>query len=321
MGRSGSSFGAAHFVSQPFWPHNTGMYVTDFHGNHPKYVYYLLKRIDFTRFNSGGAQPSLNRNFIASIEFAIPSLPEQTAIANALSDMDGLISGLERLIAKKRAIKEGAMQELLTGRVRLEGFDGEWETKRLGEVGIFKKGKGIRKDEVVPNGLPCVRYGELYTVHHEYIKAIHSFVSENTAQSSQEIKQGDLLLAGSGETAKEIGKCVAYLGDRKAYAGGDIIILTPHTTDSLFLGYYLNHAEVVKQKMELAQGDAVVHIYANGLKHIEIKIPSTNEQTSIAKILRDIDEEIAILEAKREKYLLIMKGMMEELLTGKTRLV
>jgi type I restriction enzyme, S subunit len=244
-----------------------------------------------------------------------PTKAEQTAIATALSDADALIQSLEKLIAKKRLIKQGAMQELLKPK---EG----WVVKKLGEVGTFKKGRGIRKNQVVKDGLPCVRYGELYTHHNEYIKKFNSFINSETAKDSEKLIKGDVLFAGSGETKEEIGKCATFLNDCEAYAGGDVIIFTPKNIDPLFLGFLLNSRAVARQKAQIAQGDAVVHIYPNGLSNIIISIPPVkSEQKNIANSLFDIDTEIIALEAKLEKYKQIKQGMVQNLLTGKIRLV
>ena len=243
-----------------------------------------------------------------------PTKAEQTAIAAALSDADVLIQSLEKLIAKQRLIKQGAMQELLKPK------DG-WVVKKLGEIGIFKKGKGIKKDEVSTEGYPCIRYGELYTHHDEYIKLFNSFINEQTAKASQRINKGDILFAGSGETKEEIGKCAALVDELIAYAGGDVIILTPIDCDSMFLGFLLNHSMVAKQKAQKAQGDAVVHIYPSSLSEISIHLPPKSEQTRIATTLSDMDAEISALETKLAKYKQIKQGMMQELLTGRIRLV
>ena len=89
----------------------------------------------------------------------------------------------------------------------------DWELATLHDKGVFKKGKGISKQDVQNEGIPCIRYGEIYTRHHEHIKKFYSFITKKTAEESQLIKKGDLLFAGSGETSEEIGKCVAFLGD------------------------------------------------------------------------------------------------------------
>ena len=214
------------------------------------------------------------------------------------------------------------MQLLLTGKKRLAGFSGDWETKTLGEIGEFKKGKGIKKDSVLSDGLPCIRYGEIYTHHNEYIKKFNSYISNETAKESQKLKFGDLLFAGSGETAEEIGKCVAFLGNEEAYAGGDIIILSPSKYDSRLLGFLMNHEIIVKQKSQMAQGDAVVHIYSSSMRNINVPLPPTiEEQKAIAQILSEMDAEIEALETRQAKYKAVKQGMMQELLTGKTRLV
>ena len=109
--------------------------------------------------------------------------------------------------------------------------------------------------------------------------------------------------------------------DIEAYAGGDIVILRPLNVDSLFLGYALNTSDVNRQKASLGQGDAVVHISASALSKVSLSMPEKPEQTAIAAILSDMDAEIAALEHKRDKTRLLKQGMMQELLTGKTRLV
>jgi len=199
----------------------------------------------------------------------------------------------------------------------------DWEVKKLGSMGVFKKGRGIKKDSVLPEGLPCIRYGEIYTHHNEYLKKFNSFISIETAKESQRIKEGDLLFAGSGETAEEIGKCVAYLDQQEAYAGGDVIILSPfeNNYDSKYLGFLLNAEIIVRQKAQVAQGDAIVHIYPNNLAKILLPLPATKkEQTAIAIVLSDTDDLIRKLDDLILKKRNIKQGAMQELFTGKKRL-
>lgn len=140
--------------------------------------------------------------------------------------------------------------------------------------------------------------------------------------SATRLNQGDIVFACSGETKEEIGKCAAFLGDDVAYAGGDLIIFSPGLGyDSLFLAYELNTSFCVSQKAAAGQGDAVVHICQSALAELLVRIPPTlAEQQAIATALSDMDAEIAALEAKRAKYERIKQGMIQELLTGKTRL-
>jgi type I restriction enzyme S subunit len=272
--------------------------------------------------NQGGlAQQHFNVGDMRELLVALPPLPEQQAIANALSDADALIESLEQLIKKKRQIKQGVMQELLTGKRRLPGFSGEWERKRLGDLGVFFKGSGVNKSQTFSGNIPCVRYGEIYTRHDCVIDKFYSFISQEVAQAAISLKQGDILFAGSGETKEEIGKCVAYLHKVEAYAGGDIVILRPNSADSRFLGYFLNTTEINHQKASRGQGDAVVHISSAALASILIKIPAPQEQVAIAEFLFRIDQELKALEVKLAKSNRIKQAMMQELLTGKVRLV
>lgn len=287
------------------------------------YLYYSLQQSkpEFERIAMGSTIKTIGLPFFRSLRIPLPCIAEQQAISESLSDADALIESLEQLLAKKRQIKQGAMQELLTGQKRLPGFAGEWEQTSLGDVGDFLKGSGITRDEAQSGDLPCIRYGEIYTTHNDYIRAFQSWISAEVAATATRLRQGDLLFAGSGETKAEIGKCIAFLDDMEAYAGGDIVILRPRGFDSLFLGYALNTAKVNRQKASRGQGDAVVHISAAALAQVVIRTPKPEEQTAIATVLSDMDTELAALEAKLTKARALKQGMMQELLTGRIRLV
>ena len=316
-GRYGT-IGEVFFVEEDYWPLNTTLFVKDFKGNDPLYTSFLLRTVDFHLHSGKSGVPGVNRNDLHEIPVACPPVSEQRAIAAALSDVDALISGLDNLIAKKHDIKQAALQQLLTGQTRLPGFSGEWETKRLGNLGHFLKGSGVRKNEALSGDLPCIRYGEIYTRHSNYIKAFQSWISRDIAGAAILLKQGDLLFAGSGETKTEIGKCVAFVDDIEAYAGGDIVILRPDNTNAMFMGYLMNTAPINAQKSSRGQGDAVVHISASALSSIDVKMPKVEEQTAI---FSDMDVDITTLETRRDKTCDLKQGMMQELLTGRIRLV
>ena len=202
----------------------------------------------------------------------------------------------------------------------LQRFSGEWETKQLKELGQFSKGRGIKRDDISDEGLPCVRYGELYTRYQDYILTVASRIPPSVASTALPIKKGDLLFAGSGETAEEIGRCAAYLGKEQAYAGGDVIVLTPSGQNSIYLGHLMNSQTVSAQKARLGQGDAVVHIYINNLAQVQIELPPLTEQNAIAEVLSDVDGLLNALEALIAKKRAIKQATMQQLLTGKTRL-
>ena len=289
----------------------------------PRFVYYsLLQNGSKIKIASAGLIPGLSRSDILDQHLPIPQNPEeQRAIATALSDVDALLEALDRLIAKKRDIKQATMQQLLTAQTRLPGFEGEWQVKQLGELGGFLKGSGVRRNEAQSGNLPCVRYGEIYTVHHDLIREFQSWVSRDVAATAVRIQKGDLLFAGSGETKDEIGKCVAVVTDKEAYAGGDIVILRASKANPFFMGYALNQPAVNLQKSSFGQGDAVVHISATALSQIVIKLPLEAEQNAIAAVLSDMDVELEALKQRRAKTAALKQAMMQELLTGRTRLV
>jgi type I restriction enzyme, S subunit len=196
----------------------------------------------------------------------------------------------------------------------------DWEVKELGQIGSFSKGKGILKEQLIEFGLPCIRYGEIYTVHDFVIKRFKSFISEQVAKQSQEIKKGDVLFAGSGETIEEIGKAVAYLGEDRAYAGGDVIILSTNGHMNPECLSYLLHTDVAhKQKRRLGQGQQVVHIYPSDLAIVRIPIPPFLEQTAIARLLSTWDN--AIIETNELICRKVQRRMwtMQQLLSGKLR--
>lgn len=196
----------------------------------------------------------------------------------------------------------------------------EWEVKSLGQIGKFLKGKGILKDQVLESGLPCIRYGEIYTTHHFVIKQFKSFISEDVAKDSQEIFQGDILFAGSGETVEEIGKAVAYLDNQQAFAGGDVIIFKPFKDCSETISYSLEIDSSRKQKRIFGQGNSVVHIYSSELKKLKIPLPTLPEQHKIATIVGTWDEAITKTQQLISHLQRRNKGMIQQLLSGKNRL-
>jgi type I restriction enzyme S subunit len=214
------------------------------------------------------------------------------------------------------------MQELLTGKRRLPGFVRPWQESKVRQLGVFLKGSGIKRDESLSGDLPCVRYGEIYTTHSDYIRSFSSWISPAVASSATLLRRGDLLFAGSGETKEEIGKCVAFLEDGPAYAGGDIVILRPTVeANSMFLGYLLNMPAVVRQKASRGQGDAVVHISANAIGEVGVELPGAPEQAAIAQALADMDTELAVLESRLTKARDLKQAMAQALLTGRIRLI
>ena len=197
----------------------------------------------------------------------------------------------------------------------------DWDVLSLSEIGRFTKGSGITRDQSHSGDIPCVRYGELYTTHDNYIRSFNSYISPEVARTATRLSKGDILFAGSGETKEDIGKAVAFVGNEEAYAGGDIIILSPKIeASSMYLGFVLNDEESVRQKSSMGQGDAVVHIHAKELANVIIPFPHPSEQRKIAETFSGIDTLISDLDKVIAKKKLMMTGSMQLLLSGKKRL-
>jgi type I restriction enzyme S subunit len=258
------------------------------------YYYLLSLKEELASQALGNLIPGINRKNVLCLQVPLPPLPEQKAIAQSLSDVDALITECDRIITKKRNTKQGTMQQLLTGKKRLPGFSGEWEVKKLGEA--LK-----------------VRHG----------KSQHDVVDQN----------GEFPILATGG---EIGKSKTYLYDkpsvligRKGTIDKPQYIDSPFwTIDTLFYTDILTNAfpKFIFYKFNLIdwysynEASGVPSLNAKTIEDIEINLPFLKEQKAIAQILSDMDTEIAGLEQKCDKYKAIKQGMMQELLTGKTRL-
>lgn len=321
------SFGRPYILNIDGCIHDGWLTIQEYEKTFSKnFLYYLLSSDSvyqqYISMAAGSSVKNLNKEKVSALVVAYPDIKEQERIADALSDIDSLIATLEKQISKKKAIKQGAMQELLTGKRRLPGFSGEWSKCKLGSLGVFLKGTGISRNDSNSGNLPAVRYGELYTKHQNYVNSYFSHISKEVASNAQRIYRGDILFAASGETKEDIGKCSAIIYETAAYAGGDILIFRPTTQlDPVFMGTLLNMADARKQRAAQGQGDAVVHIHADALSSISIIIPNIEEQKAIAEILIGMDKEIELLKRKLEKYRQVKQGMMQQLLTGKIRLM
>ena len=297
------------------------------------FIFYqlLANRGAIIKQAEGAAQPNISKEKILVFSIGVPPFHEQQAIAGALSDIDALISAQEELLAKKRAIKQGAMQELLTGRRRLPGFPirpmkqtdigpipEDWEVKELGEIETLEKGKGISKEQITVLGIPCIRYAEIYTRYAEVTQEIYSHCSET--RGLVYANEGDVIFACSGETYEDIGKCVCNGANEKIAVGGDAVIAHIRENNGQYLSYYLNSSVGVEQKMKLATGLTIIHLKLSELEKALVPLPSLSEQAAIAAVLSDMDAEITAVEEELAKHRALKRGMMQELLSGRIRL-
>ena len=269
------------------------------------------------------AQPSLRVPWLLNFQIPVPpTKTEQTAIATALNDADALITQLEKLIAKKRAIKQGAMQELLKPK---EG----WKVKKLRKVFKFLKTANNSRADLLQDGeFEYIHYGDIHTKWNSFLdcsKNILPFIPNEKIKSVPFLQEGDLIIADASEDYEGLGACIEIksIGNRKIVAGLHTMLLRGDKEIILdgFKGYFRNFHGVKEALIASSTGVSVYGISKSKLKNIEIKIPTKETQTRIAQILSDMDAEIEALENKLNKYKMIKQGMMQNLLTGRIRLV
>lgn len=302
--------------------HRFPTYVFDRNAVIPEFFQYLIPSKRFV-YNLGIISPGgagrnrvLDRKDFLHLQFITPPVEEQKKIAKILSTWDRAIETLDKLIKEKTHRFEWLLNYLTTPHKKAK----DWKDISLGEIGDICKGKGITKDDLIKNGVPCIRYADLYTRYDFVIKDIFSFVSLKTASSAQPLQKGNIVFAGSGETAEEIGKCAVYLGSyRLAVVGGDTLVLRQNRFDSNYLSYALNSKAANKQKSIYGHGHSVVHLYRDDLSKVRIFIPSADQQRKTAQILNCIKDEIGLIEQLKQYYTDQKQGLMQKLLTGKIR--
>ena len=286
-----------------------------------EFLYIRILHERLYRIADTSSIPQINNKHIIPYKIAVPPLAEQRKIAEVLGVWDEAIEKQARLIEKLALRKRALMQRLLSAKLRLPGFSEPWQKVKLGEIGKFDKGYGVPKESIRNTGNKAITYGEIYTKHDFVIKKFTSYIDDETAVTSKKITQGAILFTGSGETLEDIGKCVAFIDNDIAYAGGDIIIFNPSIEiNSLVLSYCLNSAPVNAQKATYGQGHSVVHIYQKDLAKLQVTIPSFSEQTAIAEVLTAADREIELAKEKLERLRRQKRGLMQQLLTGKKRI-
>lgn len=275
--------------------------------------------------------PQLTVPQIENIEVDLPDFAEQATVAEALSDIDSLIASLQKLIEKKNAIKQGAMQELLTSKKRLPGFSVEWSQASFGDLFDFLPTNAFTRDQMTDTGtIQNVHYGDILTKYGACLDMANTdvpylleTVSVRKYSESSYVREGDVIIADTAEDST-VGKCVELVNVcGKVLSGQHTILCRPKITFApKFLGYYMNAECFHNQMLPFITGIKVSSISKANISTLVLKYPTLiEEQQAIAQVLSDMDSEIEQLEKKLAKYQQIKQGMIQELLTGRIRLV
>jgi type I restriction enzyme S subunit len=309
-----------------------GAFMAVFRSPSGKFVNYLFQSDILKRQINEHLGATINQITNKSLNsFRVPLPPteaEQRAIAAALSDVDALLGGLDRLIAKKRDLKQAAMQQLLTGETRLPGFHGEWEVKRLGEVGRCLRGVSYRGDsDLAPHDTAdTIRLLRANNVQDALVVTRDvQFVNAERVSHQQILMTDDILVCMANGSKALVGKAGIFaVHDGHDYTYGafmgcfrtDAEAANPSFVFSLFrTGRYRDYIN------NLLAGSSINNLRPSSIESLEFRFPDLFEQSAIATVLSDMDAELSALEARRDKTRALEQAMMQELLTGRTRLV
>jgi type I restriction enzyme, S subunit len=267
---------------------------------------------------TGTTMKHLNVTDMLEFQVVVPPLAEQQAIAVVLSDIDALLNSLDTLIAKKRLVKQGAMQELLTGKKRLPGFSDEWKVKSLGAIGEIDSENLTSKTDPEYSfkyiSLEDVDFGTLKN----YTELTFRFAP---SRARRVVRKNDILISTVRPNLKSHLFIRDNVSDTICSTGFSVLRCNPSVANPAYVFFHLFAYQIENKIETLLTGSNYPAINSKDVKALQIPIPMLVEQTAIAEILSDMDAEIAALEQKRDKTRLLKQGMMQELLTGRIRLV
>lgn len=288
-----------------------------------EYLYHYYKVIQWAS-SEGSTIARLYNGIICDTHIALPKVDEQEQIAGILSEMDKLIFTLEKQISKKKAIKQGAMQELLTGKKRLPGFSGDWQNFNLMKHSRIKARigwQGLKKSEYLDGGYALLVTGTDFDNGRVQWDSCHYVTRSRYEQDRNiQIQNNDILITKDGS----LGKAALVQGlNKPATLNSGIFVIRPvqDAYDPIFV-YYILSSFVFKDFLDkLSAGSTIIHLYQKDIGKFDFLLPPTvEEQKVIASVLSETDNEIALLEQKLGKYRQVKQGMMQQLLAGKIRL-
>jgi type I restriction enzyme S subunit len=277
------------------------------------------------------ANTNINQDNLKKLLIALAPLPEQRAIATALSDVDGLLGGLDRLIAKKRDLKQAAMQQLLTGQTRLPGFHCDWESVRLGDVADPNRswsftggpfGSNLKSSDYTESGVRIIQLQNIGDGEFKDDYEIYTSIAKADELLSCNIYPGEIILSKMGDPVARA--CIIPTSHSRYLMCSDGIRLAVDSSRfaNNFVFAQINAPDFRNRAANVGTGSTRKRIGLTELRDLKLHCPpSLAEQTAIAEVLTEMDEELAGLEQRQEKTRALKQAMMQELLTGRTRLV
>jgi type I restriction enzyme S subunit len=321
------SFGRPYILRTEGCIHDGWLVIGDYQESFStEYLYYCLSSIgvlsQYARFAAGSSVLNLNKDIVSKVHVAIPEPKEQRSISEVLGDLDSLLGELEELITKKRNIKQAAMQELLTGKRRLPGFEGEWETKSIGSHIDLLTGYPFPSQQYRSSGVRLLRGSNVKRGQANWSdELVQHWPSLTPEVAPYLLREGDLVIAMDGSL---VGRSYARLtsSDLPALLLQRVARIRSSTLDIGFLTQFVGSKEFISHCDAVKTVTAIPHISPADIRSFKISIPpDIKEQAAISDLLSEMDAEIDVLEKRLNKTRALKQAMMQELLTGRIRLV
>lgn len=310
-----------HYVNGKFAAHQRVYVLSKFEEVDGKYFYYFFSKNflqEVEKYTAKSTVDSVRRPMIANMEFPLPPIREQQAIASVLSDFDEHIDNLTKLIEKKKAIRDGALEDLVSGRTRLDGFDGKWEEKSFKDLGDILTGLTYSPDNIRHYGKLVIRSSN---VKDNKLSFVDNVFVDRACVNSEDIKKGDIIICVRNGSVALIGKSAYASSDLDATFGAFMSNFRCKNNDSSRFVYYFTKSVMFKNFVRQILGATINQITKTDLKRVTLNIPvDVAEQQAITSILTAMDEEIESLEIEKDKVIQIREGAMDDLLTGRVRL-
>ena len=283
----GAYAGYCHYLKNKFWAGSLcyPMQAINKNSISTKFLYYFLKNIESTirdEYVNKSGVPYINFKALMNIKVPFPPLEVQCEIVRILDNFTELTAELTAELTVRKKQYEYYRDKLIGNK--------NYQRKKLGEIATeMFRGNGIKRDEVTETGIPCIRYGEIYTSYGIYFDKCISYTREDVISNPKILKKYDILFAITGESIEEIAKTTCYLGDEEGYVGGDIVVMR-HNQNAKYISYALSTIDAIKQKGMGKVKSKVVHTNIPSLKEISIPLPSLEEQQRIVDILDKFDK-------------------------------
>lgn len=319
-GRSGT-IGKVTFVESNYWPHNTSLWVTDFKGNNPKYVFHLYSYINLSKFASGSGVPTLNRNDVHASKFAIPPIHEQDKIVEVLDFWDTAIEKQSELIEKFKLRKRALMQQLLTGKKRLPGFSGEWKRIKLGDI----TERITRKNEEDNKNVVTISAQRGFVVQTDFF---NKSVASETLDNYYLVHKDEFCYNKSYSNGYPMGAIKRLTAFDKAVVTTLYICFKLKELSNINIDFFEQYCEsgifnkeLVKVANEGGRAHGLLNVTPSDFFNMHMRIPNIEEQNAIATVLVNADKEIELTNEKLNNLQSQKRGLMQQLLTGRKRII